>query len=62
MFSDRHGEFYKLGDVPALIAGSVDVIYRYGDERLLRVEVMLLDVRLVDGASCTAAVDQGFRA
>ncbi len=62
VLSNCHREFYELGDVPALVAGSVGVIDRDGDERLLRVKVMFFNVCLIDGASCTATVNQGFRA
>ncbi len=61
VISDHQGELYKFGDVPALIAGSVGVVDWNGDERLLCIEVVLLDVCLIDGASCTATVDQGLR-
>ncbi len=61
VFSNHHWEFYELCDIPALVAGSIGVIDQDGNKHLFHVEVVFLDVCLIDGASGTATVDQGFR-
>ncbi len=44
---------------PALVAGSVGVIDWDRYQHFLHVEVVFLDVHLIDGASCTATINQG---
>ncbi len=61
MLSNRHREFHKLCDIPALIVGSVGIVDRYGDQCFLHVELMLFNIHLIDGAPGAATVNQGLR-
>ncbi len=62
MFSDGHTEFYELGDVTALVTGSICIVDRDGYCCFLHVKLVFSYVGTIDGAPGAAAVKQGFRA
>ncbi len=61
MFPDCDAEFDKFGDSPALVAGSVSVVYWNWYYCLFCVQAVLLDVSTINGASGASTVYECLR-